>query len=269
MPNIRSSWTNHILHTTAFVARTKAKLETAHAFAAIGLVLALIAAEAWLAFISLPLYLVTRQVGTGKKDVHAYGVRRVLTLSILSVIGIIWILKLAIILFLTFSTNPRTAFQVEHTGTREETIAAITVEIPRAAVDARMPAPTITAVAGTEGSIAIIGHARPQETIVATLVRAGDATTARPHLYADTADDTGTFTIREDAGIFSLPTGPYSVQVVAYDGAAGMKSAPSASVQLEVATHPVRQFLGFADHLLNLLAIVFIAVGVLATVLTI
>ncbi len=266
---IHASWTNFILHASSFIAERKNRLQTAHALAAILLVIELMLAEVWLAIISLPLYLVTKNVAGKTTGTGQYKARRVITLSVLSSILVIWIIKLLIILLFLFVLDPREAFQVQETNTQIDQALTVTTSIPKAAVDAKLSVPHITTATGTQGSVTITGTAKPNQTVVAILQEAHGADSENPPgLYSGKADNAGQFTIAEDKGVFYVPVGDYIVSVVTYDEARGTKSQTSNGLKFTVAEHPARHILHFLDQILNLLVFGFIIVGIAAVVLS-
>jgi len=276
--SIRVAWTNSILHTTARIFQKKQELKTVHGVRALFIVLALMAAELYLAVISLPLYFVATKTTINNEAVKQYQVRRVMTLSVLSIILIIWLIKLTIILFLVFSYNPGEEFQVKESANQVNISPTITTSIPKALVDNKLPIPKILAVNGIRGGVEVQGVARANEEVVALFTKEPAAvetmagkpvSQSPPLLYAGKADAKGYFTIVEDNNVFYLPSADYAVSVIAYDPLVNVKSLPSAGVKMSVQEHPVRRVLIFADEALNILAIAFILIGLTVTVLTI
>ncbi len=268
MASLRSSWTNSILHTTAYIHGCKERIVISQGIGAVLLVAKLIAAELWLTVLSLPLYLIASSVHTNDKEVSQYKVRRVISLSAVAVILLVWLIKFIIILFIAFSYNPKEAFQIRETQNGVQQSVAITVQIPKAPTDNNFPIPTITEAQDVKGNITIAGKAKANSFVVATIVREGDPASP-PELYAGESDKNGKFNIIEDQNTFTLPTGIYDASVVAYDAERNVKSPPSPTIRLTVHDSLLQQTLTNLDEILNISAVVFVAVALFATILTI
>ena len=263
--NLRSRWTSYILHVTSFITVRKGRLINAHAFRAVGIVVLLIIAEAWLALISLPLYLVAEPLAERNQETQEYKIRRVITLSVVVVIVVVWALKLSIIGALRF-INPAKPFQVEtEQGGNEVIIENAALVFPRASVSAQMVAPQITYIEGTYQSLTIEGRATPKTVVVAVVTKEGSTF---PQLFDQVADDKGLFSIRDNHTIFTLPEGKYTATVSSLDLTHALKSKDSDGVTFFVKSSWQERLFKNADQTLNIIVVVFIAMGIISVVLT-
>lgn len=269
MHSLRQRWTNLILHTSALIQRRKQELLTAHAGQAFVVVMSLIVSEAWLAIISLPLYLVARSTGDqNQSGVTQYAVRRVVTMSVLVAVLVAWLVKLMIILILSWNAGPQTTFQEVPTKNTEAT-NQLTVEVDLAKVDPAIAAPQITAVHRRRSAVTIDGTAQPKMTVVTILNRTGrDQATVPPVLYAGQTDAAGYFSITEDTSIFWLPPGEYAASALTYNPTKATKSSVSPGVKFTLSDVQSRHVLSQIDNVMNLAVIVLVLAGIAVTVLS-
>ncbi len=284
MSTARLRWTNLILHTTASINDRKQQLLTAHAGQAVVIVVGLVLAEVWLAILSLPLYIATRSSrGVRSESTPAgtdqYSIRRVMTLSLVSIIFGAWLVKLLII-FLLSTGGPHTI--VRTVANSPATLSSqLTVDVHLAKVDAKIPVPVITAVQRQASGITVSGTAQPHDTVVVILAQTdkGQSRTTRsaevrdketnPHLYSGIADSSGRFAITEDATIFWLPAGQYTATAVTFDPSKGIKSVNAGSVVFPVSDSAGRRILAYADSGLNIVVAMLVGLGLVVTILTV
>ncbi len=265
MSTIRGKWTTLILHTTSYIHAEKEKLLTAQAFSAFGIVIAIIAAELWLALISLPLYLVTAPVGGSAQETGRFRQRRIITLSIAIVIFLIWLIKLLFILVLLFS-SPKNRFSITPTNTADRAGTILTTEIALSPTDPKLAPPQIqTLEQEFPRRIVVSGTGRPNSTIALYFSHQGGG--ASLHLFAAAVDGNGAWQIIEDEGRFTLPEGAYAVSAVTFDAARRNKSPATAPITFEVHANLLERVFYLIDPLLNFLVFLFIILGLLSVVL--
>lgn len=265
----RNRLTTLTLHTTSFVYRKKESLKTAHAFKAIWLILVVLCTELFLNIISIPLYAALRDDGTANDSAtKSYRTRRVMTLSVVLFLVILWVIKLAFIIYLSFaSTHGR--YTVNELPLHTTTISGMTIDLPKTTLDATLTAPTLTEVRGDQGEVMIIGHTVPHGTVIITVEKTGAKDSDHPRLYADTADSAGNFSTIEDPAVFTLPNGRYSAHATLYDHEHGTRSMESNAVPLIVTPDFISTLFAHLDPIINILMIAFVVIGLLATILTV
>ncbi|GEM_PF-1587410 len=272
MSSLRQRWTNLILHTSALIYRQKESLLTAHALSAFFTVFSIIGAEVFLTVVSLPSYLVTTSEAYGSTGEEVqYKTRRALTLSLLIGILILWAIKMIFILGLSFAANP-SEYRIRETGTKTTTLDTLAPHVIAAAVDPALPVPAILSVAQnkTDSAVLVQGKAVPGAWIMVYMAHAASAKPNQQMLkmYTGQAALDGAWTVEEDRNVFSMPAGEYQLTAVNFDGERHVKSNPSSPpVNFTVRDPWFQALFHRLDFILNLLAILFISVGLLALVL--
>ena len=270
MSTIRGRWTTLVLHTTSYVYNQKQKLLTAHAGKAFFIVIGIICAEVFLGLISLPLYLIVKPAGVGDGQGSEYRVRRVITLSVLTAIFLVWILKLIFILVLSLYFDTRAMYSVKETSVKNDLSSGMTTDIALAPVNRALSVPKIISVEQNTGSAVTAEGTSDRGAIVGIYFTRTDdvpGTDGSLHIYANTADTKGHWTHTEDENVFTLPPGRYVAAAVQYDQEKNQKSALSAGVDFSVHESLLQQFFRRLDTILNIVVLLFICVGVVSIVL--
>lgn len=263
--SIREGWINLILHTTAFINQRKQDLLIVHAVKAFWRVIQLIAAEVFLAVISLPVYIAASS--TAKSDDTAqYKLRRVVTLSIIFGLLIIWLVKLIVIVALSFQSQNLSINQTESKSAwQPATIQHILASVP----DDKLTTPSLTKVIEAGGVFAANGQAIPKSLIVMTVMKEGAVKTDNPKMYMGQTNDQGQFSVSAENNVFDLPDGNYVASAQTYDPNTLVTSPNSQWVKFTASPTFKEQFLNQFDRWLNILAflLIFMALGVTILVL--
>lgn len=230
----------------------------------------LIAAELFLAILSFPVYLAARSIEGNTQETEEYHVRRVMTLSVVSVILTLWILKLITILVITFYFNPQSSWYIQETPQREmsDTRETAIIEVTRAKENAAMPTPEINHVERTRAATIISGRSEPNAWVVLTAARKEETSNETPRMFSTQSDASGNFVIAENTSVFSLPPGDYIADAVAYDAVRNEKSAESKSIAFRVETPIWRIVSHRIDTILNISLLLLVLLGVGVTLLT-
>ncbi len=267
MSSLRQRWMNRVLHLTAVVAERKQSLLTIQGWSAFKAVVVIVASEVILGVIALPLYLGTRTIASeDTAAVAQFRVRRVMTLSFVILILVLWVAKLGVIITLALTTNSASKFQVSQTEHSSNVGGDLTVAVHHALVDDSIVPPTITSVQEDQGAITITGTTTEDTSVIATISQV-NSTVTYPRLYSGRSDDTGTFSIVEDSTVFWSAPGEYEVTVVAYDATTHHKSADSADTTFTNHGSTFDYWLQRVDVMLNVVVIGLIIFGIVVTVL--
>ena len=238
-------------------------------------ILYLIILEMVLAIVSLPLYLTIKSetVAAFFSSKNAYGainfdyrLRRILTLTGVSFVAIVWLVKLGITLFLPSLVGPLPLYSVRNyspTSTLPATVISEEVGFETAVVDEALVRPALTEVRKAGGGDYIFrGSGQPNSTVV--LLLSNDLST----VYLGDVDASGSWEIRHLNSNFALSQGNHSVIVFQYDKVAGTRSAAGQSWYFKVSLSFVDYVLQNLDAILNYAVIAVIIFGVFLTVLT-
>lgn len=258
---MRQRYTTLILHLSSYVERKKQALLTRHSWQSFFDVLLLIIAELFLAVVSIPLVLSTESVateGTSKR----YAVRRVLTRGIISIVIVLWALKIGLI-FLRQWTDQRIV-NVQQT---EHGQVFTTPRIAAASIDATIPVPTITGISGSEQYGWVTYGTAPAHDTVALYVTRTDGSDTSIKVYLAEAGDDGAFSVHEDADYFRLKSGEYAMQALIYNETQGTKSEGSNIVTAIAAASHLETLLTHLDTIVNIAVAIVLLLGIFITLL--
>lgn len=269
MSTVRSRWTTLVLHTSSYVYNQKQKLLTTHAGRAFFIVISIIIAEVFLGLISLPLYLITKPESGNDAGQSQYKVRRVITLSILTAIFIIWIIKLIFILILSLYFDTQSTYSIKEMATKNDLVPGITTEVAVAPIDTSLAMPKISAVwQNGRSTITAEGTSNPNTIVAVNFVATGPtAKNGSLHMYTNRADTTGHWQNTENESVFTLPPGNYVATAVEYNETKHTKSNLSNGVNFTIHESFWQQLFRRLDTVLNIAVLVFIFVGVVSVVL--
>lgn len=268
---LRQDWTELIHRLSARAASVKNELLTAHALYSFVLVLHLIALELLLAAVSLPLYFVVRDIERrGTQGKRQFAVRRVITLSVLIAILIIWSLKLAFIVFAPLFTNVSRPFRVSSLHERP----AAEFLLPRAItapVDPRLPAPPIEVIGQTPwGGISVSGRSPPEATVSLFISEANPKIKAEyVRVYTVQSDADGRWNAANDRRVYVFPVGDYLLSASYYDELSDVKSGLGAQLPFKVRKDWPELLAERLDITVNIISMLFVSVGIFLTLLII
>lgn len=262
---IGSRFTTLILHTSAYINNRKNELLTVHALKAFWIVLKLIAAEVFLAVISLPVYLAASSTSTSDATAQ-YKLRRVVTMSLLIGLVVIWLIKLIVIAALSFQQSNLSIKQTESTSQWQP---ATIQHVLSSAPDKNLPAPTLTSVGERNGIFTASGLAIANSWLVITVMNDPATANDHPKMYMGQADARGEFAVSQEAGAFDLPGGNYLASAQTYNTQSLITSPASPWVKFSTRPTFQEQFLAQFDRWLNILAMLLILLALGVTVLTI
>ncbi len=267
--SLRGKWSTLILHISAYIAKKKQSLLIVHGVKAFFSTLLIVGAEIMLLFISLPSYLAVQPVGN-QGQTQKYHLRRVLTLSVISTLFVIWIIKLALILVLAGYVKTQSPVTIKETYNSAGNTQTYADDILIARENTKLLAPTVTKIQNMRGQIAFWGNAPANSIVVFALTEKNTTTPGKsviPKIYSTQTNSTGHFALWEDTNVFNLPKGAYNGSVSTYDPVRGMKSAKSQTFSFAIKEPLWSTLLHSADTILNIIALLAIILGLLMTIL--
>ncbi|MFA6215795.1 MAG: hypothetical protein WC768_04475, partial [Patescibacteria group bacterium] len=227
---MKDKWLNLVLLLTNRVYRRKQLVIGQIGLAAIMNVVVLVILEMILGFISLPLYLTLKpekvvayfaEKGSYEKVNTDYNLRRILTVTGVGLIALIWAVKLLLILVFPIFYGPLQLYSVS--GLQPVDILSqdlITTEtgIQTARLVDSMPKPQILQVRKVSGGdYAFFGKGQPDTQVVLLL---SDISTA---IYTAPVDKNGNWRIDQQQKKFKLSEGNHSVITFSYDSKLGIR----------------------------------------------
>ena len=264
--NLRENWSNTILHLSSFINRKKGDLLIRHGFSGLFLVITIIGVELLLLIVSIPSYLAASG-NSPETQIKEYKLRRSLTLGTVVTLLIIWVVKLLLILVLSWYSSSHTALQINEIAEGQktaETFQTTAHDMLVAGIDPKILPPNIIKIESSHKNITITGSARPGD---AVLFIFSGTNKLQPKIYTAWADKTGKFTLEEDSGVFNLPKGSYEVSSITYDPITQTKGENAKDFKLEVKGSLFESLFYGVDKILNILAILVILGGLMITML--
>jgi len=261
-------WTNLILHTTSRIQGKKQALLTDHALKSVLDVFGIIVLEVFLLVISLPLYLVTKPMVGAEENVQ-YKTRRILSLTVLGAIFVLWLFKLLLILWASFFSG-QNAYEIGALQpSQESALEYVNYQASTWKEDATLSAPVITEVASDEDENVYFKGSSTPNTVVAIYLSDVEANgQSSLKLYSVRSDENGQWEMLHEERIYHMTAGEYWVQAVAYDELSSSKSPASAPVAFELQKPLEDMLLENVDRVLNLVILLFAFLGFLSALLT-
>mgnify|MGYP001278488459 CR=1 FL=1 len=273
---MKKQWLNLVLRFTNLIYQRKQAIRGQTGIGVISNIGTLVLLEIFLGIISLPLYLSLRskgvtaffsEKGTYEKVSFDYNLRRVLTLTGVSIFALIWAIKLILILVLPSVYGPMQLYSVSDFNPSDilsKDLIASEIGIQSARVLSTMPQPKIMDIEKKRGgSYSFSGKSQPNVTVVLLL---SDRQTA---VYSADSDKNGDWTINHDQSAFNLKEGNHSVIVFSYDKRLGTRSEAGPEQFFKVTTSWLDSFTKNIDILANWSLVIVLALGVFLTLLTI
>lgn len=243
---------------------------------AVGNIFFLITLELVLAIVSLPLYISLRaasvtaffvEKGSYAKVNFDYNLRRVLTLTGVIIIALIWSAKLSLIVFLPRVYGPLPLYAVTDFRPADilsNDLVAAETGIQTARVEKTLLKPEVTGVNKlTGGEYTFSGTGQPNSTVVLLLT---DKQTA---IYSTEVNKEGQWEINYSPSKFKLSPGNHSVIVFGFDQKLGVRSETGLEQFFKVQSSWADNLVNNVDVLANWSVVVIILLGVFLTFLTI
>jgi hypothetical protein len=271
---MRTKWLNLVLLLTNRIYSRKQSIAGQNGLAAAANIFTLIVLEVALGAVSLPLYValnsdtVTAHLtskGAYAKVVFDYNLRRILTLTGVGIVFVIWGVKLMLILAVPTVYGPLQLFTVSDLRPADILTVDMAAEtgIQTARVIGNMPRPELTQVKKVSGGDYVFtGKGQPNSTVVLLL---SDGQTA---IYTAQIGDSGLWEISHLRSNFKLNDGNHSVIVFSYDKALGVRSETAPNQYFKVTSSWLDVLAKNIDQLANWSVAIIIILGIFLTFLT-
>lgn len=272
---MKESWLNLILKLTNRIFVRKQELLQQTGVKIIGVVGTLVFFEIVLAIVSLPLYITLRPAHVtayfGKHGGYAkvtfdYNLRRILTLTGVSILLLVWILKLLLIVLFPVVYGPLTLYTVSDlrpVSVIDQALIGTETGIQTARLDPTLQKPELQAVhkdSAQDYSFSGVGPAG--NTVV--LLLSGQQTA----VYTTVIDAAGSWAIKQSHDTFSLADGNQSVLVYTYNQALSTRSDLAPEQYFKVTTTWYEQLLINIDLYINWALVIILIIGLFLTILT-
>jgi hypothetical protein len=273
---MKTQWLNLVLLLTNRIYARKQQVIGQAGLGAIYNIVVLVALEIILGIVSLPLYLSLKsesvtaflsEKGTYTKVSFDYNLRRVITLTGISIFALIWAAKLIFILVLPSVYGPLQLYSVSNFNPADilaKDLIASEIGIQTARVVNTIPRPELTKVEkSARGDYNFLGKGQPGTTTVLLL---SDQQTA---VYNADVDNNGNWTVGHSQDSFRLKEGNHSVIVFSYDKKLGVRSEAAPEQFFKVTGSWLDVLTKNIDVMANWSAAVILLLGVFLTFLTI
>ena len=272
---LKARWLNFVLLLTNKIYERKQLVFKGVGLGVVVNMLVLISQEFFLGIISIPLYLglksekVTayfQEKGGYRKISFDYNLRRILTLTGMSVVFIIWLIKLFLIIITPTVFGPLQLYRVSDlrlVDIMESEIINTEAQIQTARVVDKMVVPELTKVDKLRGgNYRFYGTGQVGTTAV---VLVSDVQTL---ILTNEVDKNGEWEVDLIRDEFKLNAGNHQVTVFSFDKKQEIRSQASSRQYFKSITTPVDKLVQNTDVFINSSIIVVIVVGVLLTILT-
>jgi hypothetical protein len=273
---MKKKWLNLVLLLTNRIYSRKKQVIDLSGLSVFVNIFVLIFLEIALGILSMPLYLGMKsggvtaffsEKGVYKKISFDYSLRRVLTLTGVGIIALIWVAKLVLIVALPATYGPLQLYTVSNFSKADlltKNIISSEIGIQTARVMDSMSRPEITMVKKQKGGdYSFYGKGNPNTMVVLLL---SDQQTA---VYSTTADKNGNWQIDHSQSGFQLKPGNHSLVVFNYDQKLGVRSGSAPEQFFKVTSTIWDSISKNVDVLANWSALIILILGVVLTLLTI
>lgn len=272
---MKDKWLNLVLLLTNRIYNRKQLIVGQTGLGAVYNIFLLFLWELALAVVSFPLYLTlkSRDVTAYFADKGAYAqvnfdynLRRVLTVTGVAIIALIWLVKLLIIIFTPTVFGPLQLYSVANlqpSDITQKSLAAADTGIQTARVVTTIARPQLQEVKKVQGGdYTFSGIGQPHFTVVLLL---SDKQTA---VYTADIDGQGKWQINQSQNNFRLSEGNHSVLVFNYDAKQGIRSEAAPAQYFKVTTSWFDLATKNIDSLANWSVVIIILLGIFLTILT-
>ncbi len=273
---MKTKWLNLILDLTNKIYSQKQDLLSGVGIRIIGDIVSLIFLELILALVSLPLYLGVKTTGVlaffQEKGAYSkissdYKLRRVLTVTGVGIVFIIWLVKLLLIVLPPVAYGPLQLYTVSNLSpveiSRQELITQDTAIQTAKTVDT-LAVPRIEMVERVNpDKYSITGTGIPGKSVVLFLVE------DRTLMYVSDVDNKGNWQVDHLQSDYKLKDGIHSVFAFSYDKDNGLRSRSTFAQYFRVQEGILEKVSQNIDSLSNWTVAILIGIGVFLTFLTI
>lgn len=273
---MKTKWLNLVLLLTNRIYGRKQNILAQTGIQTVWGIAVLIVLEIFLAIISLPIYLTTKSAGVVaffeekggyEKVAFDYNLRRVLTVTGVTVILLVWLAKLTLIVSVPSVFGPLKLYSVSDlrpAELAEKEMVQTETGIQTARVAADMAVPVLKGINKERGgNYLFYGEAKPGVTVVLYL---SDLQTV---IYTGEADKTGYWEIRHLRQDLKLREGNHSVLLFSYDKQKGVRGEVSSAQYFRVVMPWQEALVNQIDVLANWSVVIIIILGIFLTFLTI
>ncbi|MFA5125025.1 MAG: hypothetical protein WC473_04375 [Patescibacteria group bacterium] len=272
---MKNKWLNLVLLLTNRIYNRKQLIVGQTGLEAVYNIFLLFLWEIFLAVVSFPLYLTlkSREVtayfadrGSYAQVNFDYNLRRILTVTGVGAIALVWLIKLLIIVLTPTIFGPLQLYSVgdlQPADITQKDLVATDTGIQTARVVSTIARPELQQVKKIRGGNYVFsGIGQPLTTVVLLL---SDKQTA---VYTADADSQGKWQIEQLQSNFRLSEGNHSVLVFNYDKQQGIRSETAPTQYFKVATNWFDLAAKNVDSLANWSVVIIILLGIFLTILT-
>jgi hypothetical protein len=265
---MRKKLTNLILLLNSFLYKRKNLILTSHSLSSIINLLVVIVGELFLMIVSLPMYLVSKEVAAGDKRV--YKIRRIVSLFSLLVILIIWTCKLIFVVGVPLFFDTQQSFRISEKRIIEMPNQSKYVfrDIYMLKINNSLTPPQISnIVLNRGGGLYAKGKSEPNSGIVLLISRTKEASDMTI-VYSGKANEKGEWVIEANDDKWSKSFGTYYAQATSYNENTG-QNGKSQIIGFDVKQKIGEALISKLDIFLNCFAIIFLVLGIVSLIILI
>lgn len=273
---MKNYWLNLVLFLTNRVYGRKQLIIGQVGWAAISNIIVLIIFEMILGLISLPLYVTLKpekvtayfaDKGSYAKVDFDYNLRRILTVTGVGIIALLWAVKLLLILIFPVVYGPLQLYTITNFSPVDilsQDLIATETGIQTARIVSSMPQPKLTEVRKVSGGDYLLsGTGQPNSEVVVLL---SDISTA---VYTAAIGSDGKWQVNQQQNKFKLNAGNHGVVIFGYDSKLGVRSETAPQQFFKVTSSWLDYVVKNFDLLANWSVVIVIFIGIFLIFLTI
>jgi len=263
---MRKLWISLILVTTAVLYKRKKLILISHSVRSISNLLIIILLELFLALISIPIYLVSKEAISG--DQRSYKIRRIISLSSLVIILIVWVFKLIFIIGIPIYYDTKQIYFVsdKQINAKYQQSDFPLLDFYGLVKNETMNQPYIKKVFfASDNKLYASGISAPNVNVVLYIYRP-DGVNGYGVLYLGKSNGSGDWLLNFENNKWKKVYGLYSAQLVAYDDKSGSGRFSSA-ISFEIKKNWLEKFIPKIDMFLNYFILTVLVTGILSIIL--
>ncbi len=273
---MKERWLTLVLRLTNLIYQRKQSEVGKQGVASVGNITVLMFWEVVLLLVSLPLYLTTSTTkvvgfleskGGYAKIAVDYRLRRVLTLTGVGVVFLIWVIKFSFLMLTPQLYGPMHLYSVTESGPRilnDQTIVIQDTNMQTAKVNNLLVMPAISGLEKVSGNrYRFFGTGKAGLEVVLFL------TGNQNVMYVEKVGTDGKWTIEHSQNDLKLSNGIHSVFAFHYEKDQGVRSKTTAENYFRISSSFGEQLSANMDNLANWLVVLLIILGILLTLLTV
>lgn len=265
---MREGWVATIVRLSGYIYRIKQRLLVLHAMQGFFCILYIFFLEILLLFISIPAYVFIYPTALPRSGQAHYRVRRIITISLLLPLTLLWLLQVGFVVIGSYYFDPRNALQIIPGVSSEQTVEYIPPKSEIASLSSQISPPHISHLDTSKANSFMVSGTGEKGLVVVLTAEQVGGTSSFSKMYTTPVNTDGTWDITHDQKISLLPAGTYQLSAITYDQTHQIKSASTSQLTFVVHNSVGDWLLHSGVALVNISLIILIILAIVLTLLT-